>query len=71
MTFTLVVPYVPSILGQLLDLINLARINLTKFGFSFSVKLCPKNKPYAYSDGDKCCGVNKELEDGGHSGEFA
>ena len=45
-----------------------------KFRFSFTVKLCPKDTPYAYSkysDGDMCCSELKELKDGGHSSEFA
>ena len=42
-----------------------------KFGFTFSVKLCPEEYKYAYDDGDMCCSVDKEKEYGGHSGEFA
>ena len=34
------------------------------------MKLCPEEKPWAYDDGDMCCKSNKELEDGGNSGEF-
>ena len=41
------------------------------FRFSFSVQLCPKEHKYAYEDGDMCCSVEEEKEDGGHTSEFA
>ena len=41
------------------------------YRFSFSVQLCSKEYKYAYEDGDMCCRVDEEKEDGGHSGEFA
>ena len=35
------------------------------------MQLCPKEYKYAYEDGDMCCSVEEEKEDGGHTSEFA